>query len=76
MRKSSSALTKAVPTGPIRQDDGQRWLTVCLLASDGKELPARLAGEPARTGEECSRVLSVRQPNERFVFWLCRLLLQ
>ena len=43
-------------------------LAVALLDGDGKELPLRLAGEPAHAREQRSRVLSVRQPTERFLF--------
>jgi aminopeptidase N len=41
-------------------------LAMGLLAPDGRELPLRLEGEAAPGGSD--RVLSVRQPEERFVF--------
>jgi aminopeptidase N len=41
-------------------------LAVGLLAPDGREIPLRLEGETAPGGTD--RVLSVRQPEERFVF--------
>jgi aminopeptidase N len=37
-----------------------------LIGPDGRELPLRLEGEPARAGTD--RVLSLRQPEERWVF--------
>jgi len=42
-----------------------------LVGPEGKDLPLRLEGEPPgaqRRGEELTRVLSLRQPQERFVF--------
>ena len=41
-------------------------LAVGLIAPDGAEIPLQLAGEPTPKGTD--RVLSVKQPEERFVF--------
>jgi len=41
-------------------------LALGLLGADGSDIPLRLEGEPAATGS--SRVLSVKQAEERFVF--------